>query len=66
MLLLEGKEFGFRKRLNDGSLARTVLHRGSTPSFSDGSRNARFYWGFRTALADGGEGGTPTPAPRRL
>lgn len=41
--------------------ARTVLHRGSTPSFSDGLRNARFYWVFRVALASGGEGGIRTP-----
>jgi hypothetical protein len=37
------------------------LHRGSPPSESGGSRNARFYWVFRTSRLGGGEGGIRTP-----
>ena len=37
------------------------LHRGSPPSESGGSRNARFYWVFRTSRSGGGEGGIRTP-----
>src|SRR6202051_3264076 len=37
------------------------LHRGSPPPESGGSRNARFYWVFRTSQLAGGEGGIRTP-----
>ena len=58
--LLEGKEFGFRKRPNDGSLARTVLHRHFLTV-----REIPFLLGFSHCTADGGEGGTrPSPVAK--
>jgi hypothetical protein len=39
------------------------LHRGSPPSESGGSRNARFYWVFRTSRSGGGGRDSSPPSP---
>jgi hypothetical protein len=64
-ITLRRNSSGFRRRGNDGNLCQILrsagLHRGSPPSESGGSRNARFYWVFRTSRLGGGEGGIRTP-----
>ena len=60
--------FDFHRPLNHGSVCALAgphqgLHRGSPPSESGGSGNARFYWFFRTSEAAGGEGGILSNSP---